>query len=94
MWTWIGYSTSGQIQSYLDRVLVSRADSNLVTCPTFHWLGRSDLKLFRVRQRLVNRYSLASYWKFHSSLLEIWDFQLRLENLLHRALVGAVIGNK
>ena len=36
MWTWIGNSPSGQVRSYLDRVLVRRADSDLVTCPTFH----------------------------------------------------------
>ena len=35
---------------------------------------------------------MASYWKFNTSLLEIWDFRVRLENLIKRALVGAVIG--
>ena len=94
MWTWIGNSPSGQVRSYLDRVLVSRADSDLVACPTFHWLGRSDHKLVRVCVRLVNRPCLASYWKFNTSLLEIWDFQKRLEKLIQRAFVGAVIGNK
>ena len=39
MWTWLSSSSSGQIRSYLDRVLVRRADSDLVACPTFHWLG-------------------------------------------------------
>ena len=73
MWTWIGNSPSGQIQSYLDRVLVSRADSDQVACPTFHWLERSDYKLVRVSLRLANRPSLASYWKFNTSLLQI-DF--------------------
>ena len=94
MWTWIGSSSSGQVRSYLDRVLVGRADSDLVACPTFHWLGRSDHKLVRVSLQLANRPSLASYWKFNTSLLEIWDFRMRLENLIQRALVGAVIGNK
>ena len=94
MWTWIGSSPSGQVWSYLDRVLVSRADSDLVTCHTFYWLGRSDHKLVRVSLRLANRPSLASYWKFNTSLLEIWDFWMRLENLIQRALVGVVIGNK
>ena len=94
MWTWIGSSPSGQVRSYLDRVLVSRADSDLVACPMFHWLGRSDHKLVRVSLRLVNRPSLTSYWKFNTSLLEIWDFRMRLENLIQRSLVGAVTGNK
>ena len=35
MWTWLGSSPSGQVRSYLDRVLVRRAYSDLVTCPTF-----------------------------------------------------------
>ena len=73
---------------------MSRADSDLVACPTFHWLGRSDHKLVRVSLRLANRPSLASYWKFNTSLLEIWDFWKQLENLIQRALVEAVIGNK
>ena len=48
MWTWIGNRTpSGLAQSYLDRVLVRRADSDLVTCPTFHLIGRTDHKLVR-----------------------------------------------
>ena len=94
MWTWIGSSPSGQVWSYLARVFVRRADSDLVACATFHWLGRSDHKLVRVSLRLANRPSLASYWKFNTSLQEIWDFRMRLENLIQRALVGAVIGNK
>ena len=92
MWTWIGNSPSGQVRSYLDRMLVRRADSDLVTCPTFHWLGLTDHKPVRVSLRLVHRPSLASYWKFSTSLLGIWDFQVRLENLFKRALAGAVIG--
>ena len=52
MWTWRGSSPSGQIRSYLDRVLVRRADSDLVNYPTFHWLGRTDHKLVRVSLRL------------------------------------------
>ena len=71
MWTWLGSLPSGQIQSHLERVLVRRADSDLVACPTFHWLGRTDHKLVRVSLRLANRPSLASYWKFNTSLLEI-----------------------
>ena len=95
MWTLIGNRTpSGQTRSYLDRVLVRSADSDLVTCPTFHWIGPTDHKLVRVSLRLANRPSLASYWKFNSSLLEIWDFWVPLEKLIQRALVGAVTGNR
>ena len=44
--------------------------------------------------RLANRPSLAGYWKFNTSLLEIRDFRDRLESLIQRALVGAVTGNR
>ena len=95
MWIWIGNRMpSGQARSYLDRVLVRRVNSDLVTCPMFHWIRQTDHKLVRVSLRLANRPSLASYWKFNTSLLEIWDFQVRLENLIQRALVGVVIGNR
>ena len=82
MWTWIGNSPSGQVRSYLDRVLVRRADSDLATCPTFHCLERTNHKLVRISLWLVNRPSLASYWKFNTSLLEIRDFRVRLGNLI------------
>ena len=59
MWTWIG-SSSGQVRSYLDRVLVRRAYSDLVACPTFHWLEWTDHKLVRISLQLANRPSLAS----------------------------------
>ena len=68
MWMWIGSSPSGQVWSYLDRVLVRRADSDLLACLMFHRLVGSDHKLVRVSLRLANRPSLASYWKFKSTL--------------------------
>ena len=92
MWTWIGSSPSGLVRSYLDRVLVRRADSDLVAYPTFHWFGLTDHKLVRVSLQLANRPSLTSYWKFNISLREIWDFQMRLENLIQRALVRRLLG--
>ena len=70
MWMWLGNSPSGQI---LNRVLVRRADSDLITCPTFHWLGRTDHKLVRVCLRFVNRPSLASYWKFNTRDMGLCD---------------------
>ena len=33
MWTLIGYLASGRVRSYLNRGLVSKADSDLATCP-------------------------------------------------------------
>ena len=85
-------SPSGQVRSYLNRVLVSRAESDLVTCSTFHWLWRPDHKLVRFSLRLINRPGLASYWKFNTSLLEIWDFHVGLENLIQGAVIGNVVG--
>ena len=80
--------------SVLSGQSVRRAESDLVTCPIFHLFGRTDHKFVRVSLQLANRPSLASYWKFNTPLLEIRDFRERLENLIQRALVGAVTGNK
>ena len=94
MWTWLDSSPSAKVASYLDRVLVRRADIDFVSCPTFHLIACTDHKLVRVSLRLANRPSLAGYWKFNTSLLEIRDFRDRLESLIQRALVGAVTGNR
>ena len=94
MWTWLDSSPSAKVGSYLDRVLVRRADIDFVSCPTFHLIAWTDHKLVRVSLRLANRPSLASYWKFNTSLLEIRDFRDRLESLIQRAFVGAVTGNR
>ena len=50
-------------------MLVRKADSDLITCPTFIWLGWTDHKPVRVSLRLVNWPSLSSDWKFNTSLL-------------------------
>ena len=94
MWTWLDRSPSAKVGSYLDRVLVRRADIDFVSCPTFHLVAWTDHELVRVSLRLANRISLAGYWKFNPSLLEIRDFRDRLESLIKRALVGAVTGNR
>ena len=94
MWTWLDSSPSAKVGSYLDRVLVRRADIDFVSCPTFHLIAWTDHKPVRVSLRLANRPSLAGYWKFNTSLLEIRDFRDRLESLIKRALVGAVTGNR
>ena len=86
------YTTRGACSpSYT--VLVRRADSDFVSCPTFDSIAWTDHKLIRVSLRLANRPSLASYWKFNISLLEIRDFRNRLESRIKRALVGVVIEN-
>ena len=51
MWTWLNNSPSGQIRTYLDRVLVRRADIEFISCPTFHWIGQSDHRLVRASLR-------------------------------------------
>ena len=94
MWMWLGDSLSGQVWSYLDRVFVRRVNSDFVTCPTFHWIGQTDPKLVRVSLQLAKSPSLAGYWKFNTSLLEIGDFRELLETLIQWALVGVVTGNK
>ena len=94
MWIWLDSSPSSKVGSYLDRVLVRRAGSNFISCLTFHLIAWTDHKLNRVSLRLANRPSLAGYWTFNTSLLEIWDFRDQLESLIKRALMGAVTGNK
>ena len=86
MWTWLDSSPSARVGSNLDSV--RRADSDFVSCPTFHLIAWTDRKLARVSQRFANRPILAGYWKFNTSLLEIQDFRDRLESLIKRALVG------
>ena len=71
-----------------------RADSDFVSCPTFHLTAWTDHKLVRVSLRLANRPSLAVYWKFNIFLLEIRNFRDRLEPLIKRTLVGVVTGNR
>ena len=75
-------------------MLVRRADIDFVSCPTFHLIAWTDHKPVRVSLRLANRSSLAGYWKFNTSLLEIRDFRERLESLIKRALVGVVTENR
>ena len=94
MWTWLDRSPTAKVGSYVDRVLVRRADIDFVSCPTFHLIAWTDHKLIRVSLRLANRPSLAGYWKFNTSLLEIRAFRDRLESLIQRALVGEVTGNR
>ena len=57
-------------------------------------IALTDHKLVAVSLRLANRPNLTGYWKFNTSLLEIWDFREWLEYLIERALVGAVTGNR
>ena len=94
MWTWLHISPSAKVGSYLDRVLVRRADIDFVSCPTFHLIAWTDPNLVRVSLLLANRPSLAGYWNFNTSLLDIRDFWDRLESLIQRALVGTVTGNR
>ena len=61
MWMWLDSSPSAKVGSYLDRVLVRRADIDFVSCPTFHLIAWTDHKLVRVSLRLANRPSLAGY---------------------------------
>ena len=58
MWTWLDSLPFAKVGSYLDRVLVRRADPDFVSCPTFHL---TDPKLVRVSLQLANRPSLAGY---------------------------------
>ena len=39
MWTWLDSSPSAKVGSYLDRVLVRRAELDFASCPTFHLMA-------------------------------------------------------
>ena len=94
MWMWLDSSLSAKVGSYLDRVLVRRADIDFNSCPIFHLIVWTDHKLARVSLQLANRPRLAGYWKFNTSFLEIRDFPDRLESLIKRVLIRAVTGNR
>ena len=94
MWTWLDRSPSVHVRSYLDRVLVRRADTDFVMCPMFHYIAWTDRRLVKVSLQLANRSSLVGYWKFNTSLLKIWNFRDQLESPVQWALVRAVTGNK
>ena len=85
---WLDSSPSVRARSYLDRVLVRRADTDVVTCPTFHCVAQTDHRLVRIGLQLAARPSLAGYWMFSTSLQEIRDFQDQLTSLVQWALEG------
>ena len=85
-------SPSVRARSYLDRVLEELTD--FVKCSTFLYITWTYHRLVKVCLRLAGRPSLADYWKFNTSSLEIQDFRDRLESLVQRALMGAVAENK
>ena len=90
VWTWGNSSSSNPLASYLDRVLVRRADVDFVTSPTFIWLGVQgvDHKLVKARILLSDRPSLAGYWKFNLSHYERKDFRDALDEFLRGKLEG------
>ena len=90
MRTWLESSPSVCIKSYLERVVVRRADADSDTYPTFHWIRQTERKHIRISLKLANRPSLAGYWKFNSFLLEKRDFQDWLGSLIKQALMGPV----
>ena len=55
MWTWQDSSTSVPARSYRDRVLVRRADTDLVKYLTLHYLAQTDHRLVRVSLRLAGQ---------------------------------------
>ena len=83
IWTWRDSSPSARVISCLDRVLEELTVISLVVPPST-WYGW----LVRVSLQLANRPSLASYWKFNTSLLELRDFRDQLESLIKQDLVG------
>ena len=88
-----------RLASFLDdtKQLVLMGDWNAILDPKIDKVGRgarrtgrcdSSHKLVRVSLRLANRSSLAGYWKFNTSLVEIRDFRDWLEFQIKRAFSG------
>ena len=71
MWTWLDSLPSVHTKYYLDRVLVRRANTELVFCLMFHWIRHTDHRLVRVSLQLAHRLRQADYWKFNTSLLKL-----------------------
>ena len=94
MWIWAHSWSSLSDRSFLDRVLIRRADVDLIFCSMFQWLNMADHKLVMISLCLGSRPQLAGYWKFNAFLLERWDFQDQLENLIQKALIGVVVKNQ
>ena len=94
MLMWIDISPSVRVRSYLNKVLVTREDTDFFSCPTFHWVAQTNHRLVRIGLRLANWPSLAGYWKFNTSLLVIQNFLDWLEKLIRRTLVGVVTENR
>ena len=72
MWMWLDSSPTVRSRSYLDRVLVRRADTDFVTYPTFHYVGQTGHRLVRASLQLANMPSLAGssippYWRYGTS---------------------------
>ena len=55
---WQVSSPAVRVRSYLDRMLVRKADTDFVTCPTFYYVAQTDHRLVRVSLWLANRPSL------------------------------------
>ena len=84
----------GLLVKLANRYTTKGALEELTVTSLLVWLGQTDHKLVWVILRLANRPSLAGYWKFNTSLLEIGDIRERLDPLIHPVLVEAVTGNR
>ena len=74
MWTWLDSSPSAKVGSYLDKVLIRRADIDFFSCSMFHLIAWTDHKLVRASLRLANRpiwpatgSSIPPYWRYGTS---------------------------
>ena len=93
-WTWTGRGASGQLSSYLDRVLVRRVNLDLLGSPSFNVFENYDHRFVWVNIKIDRvRIRMSGYWKLNASLLEDKNFQNQLELIFKRELTGAIIGN-
>ena len=92
MWTWLDNSSSVKAKCHLDRVL-EELTLVLLRVPCSIILRGLTIGLFG-SVWLANRLTLAGYWKFNTSFLELRNFRDRLESPVLQASVGMVTGNK
>ena len=94
MWTWA--QNTPPVRTYLDRVLVRRADVAFISCPRFEFIAYHgfDHKMFVAKVHLEDTPRMAGYWKFNLSHLGREDFRHQLDIYLRRKLEGAVVGSR
>ena len=91
--TWTGWVTSGQLSSYIERILIRRIYLDLFGRQSLEMFKNHDHKLFFVSFKWVKaKVRQSSHSEFSTFLLDEKDFQDQQELMLKRQLTDAMIG--